>query len=78
VTDRGRTAYDVVLADTLAFDARGRLGAVVGYASNRSVWIAVDRKPQIRIDLEEWAAEALRTRHVDLRGWVRAELARSP
>jgi hypothetical protein len=75
VTDRGRTAYDVVLADTLAFDARGRLGAVVGYASNRSVWIAVDRKPQIRIDLEEWAAEALRTRHVDLRGWVRAELA---
>ena len=78
VTDRGRKAYDVVLVDTLAFDARGHAGAVVGYASNRSVWIAIDGSPRTRVDLEEWAGEALRTHHVDLRSWVRAELARVP
>jgi hypothetical protein len=78
VTDRGRRAYDVVLTDTLAFDARGHTGAVVGFASNHSVWIAIDGAPRVRVDLEEWAGEALRTRHIDMRAWVRAELARLP
>lgn len=78
VDDRGRKAFDVVLADTLVFDARERVGAIVGFASNRSVWVTIDRTPRVRVDLAEWVAEVQRAGTLDPRSWVEAELARAP
>jgi hypothetical protein len=56
---------------------------VVGYASVRKTYVAIDGRPRLRFDLGEWADAASQNagRGVDrraeqLRAWVRAELVR--
>lgn len=84
VTHRGRTAFDVVVEDSLVLTDDGEHWAcVVGYASVRKTYVAIDGHPRVPFDLGEWSDAAAQLaggnvarRTEQLRAWVRAELLR--
>lgn len=86
VTDHDRAAFDVVIEDSLVVSADGRhWAAIVGYASVRRTYVAVDGRPRARFDLGEWvdagaqiAGAHAEARNAQLRRWVAAELGRTP
>lgn len=85
VTHRGQTAFDVVIEDSLVLTDDGdHWACVVGYASVRKTYIAIDGRPRVKFDLGEWTDSAAQNagrgtpqRTAQLQAWVRAELGQA-